>query len=625
MLDDYRHIVSNESIRDLGQPARILLTGYRPIVNLTLALNYAIGGDSPRGYHVANVAIHLLAGMTLFGIIRQTLLLRRFGEQYRESAPWLALIVALLWTVHPLQTQSVTYVIQRGESLMGLFYLLTLYCVIRGATAAEPGRRPMMWYGAAVLASVLGLGCKAVIVTAPAVVLLYDWRLLSGSLRDTLRKRWGLYAGLVAGWGLLGVTGLLRGVFFAEPGASVAMGFGYQGVTPTEYLLTQAGVLVHYIRLAFVPYPQCLDYNWPVARSAAAIVIPGIIVVALLIGSIWAVARKHWAGVAGAWFFIILAPTSSFIPIKDIAFEHRMYLPLAAVIVVVLGAARWLLNRLVERGTLTAPRRGAIQVVIVIGLVGLLSGLTVARNLDYHSEVGMWRQVLAQRPDNARAWTNLGLALSRSSRTDEALEAWRRASEIDPESSAPHVNRGKALIKLERFSAAVSALEAAVDAGATDAHVFGDLAAAYWRTGQRNESLAAYERAIAAAPARPRYRRLLAEKLVQLGRSDGAIYQYQAALRIEELDAAQLAAAGQAALRQEQPEAAVAALRLALEQNPRLVQAHYDLGITLCVLRRGDEGRAEFERVLELDPDHQEARQALRKLAESPAQPKATP
>ena len=186
----------------------------RPVLNLSLALNYAVSGCDVRGYHVTNLAIHLAAALLLFGIVRRTL--PRFrgcggGQQLArlQLATPLALAIALLWAVHPLQTESVTYIVQRAESLMGLFYLLTLYCFLRGAGSA----RAIFWYAGSVLACLLGMATKEVMVSAPLVVLLYDRTFLAGSFREAWRRRWAYYLALAATWLLLAwlvaQTGLL--------------------------------------------------------------------------------------------------------------------------------------------------------------------------------------------------------------------------------------------------------------------------------------------------------------------------------------------------------------------------------------------------------------------------------
>jgi hypothetical protein len=203
VFDDLPTIVDNPTIRHvwpLGPvfhpPAATTATG-RPLLNLSFALNYAIGGTEVRGYHVLNVSIHLLAGLTLFGCIRRTL--RRVGSAGGATADptWLALAAAGIWVVHPLATESVDYVVQRAESLMGLLYLFTLYGFIR-SSAEKPGRASTLWLSASVLACAAGMAVKEVMVTAPVMVLLYDRTFAAGTLRAAWRQRRLYYLGLAA-------------------------------------------------------------------------------------------------------------------------------------------------------------------------------------------------------------------------------------------------------------------------------------------------------------------------------------------------------------------------------------------------------------------------------------------
>ena len=258
------------------------------------------------------------------------------GSLFAAAATPLALAIALLWTVHPLQTGAVTYIIQRTESLVSLFFLLTLYCVIRGTTSTERARG---WNVAAVLSCLLGMGTKEVMATAPLVVLLYDRAFLSGSFRAALALRRGLYAALAATWGI--VIWLLIATGFHGN----TTGFGVTGFTASSYLLTQPGVLARYLRLAFWPVGQCLDYGWPPAQWPGEVVLPGLLIVGLLGLTVWALVKRPALGFLGATFFLILAPTSSFVPIRDAAFEHRMYLPLAALVTLVVLGVYWLCDR----------------------------------------------------------------------------------------------------------------------------------------------------------------------------------------------------------------------------------------------------------------------------------------
>ena len=214
VFDDKPHIFANDRIQSIT-PLSKTLSGRRPMVDLTLALNYAVGRQKPVGYHLVNVVIHLLAGLTLFALLER-LLRRRDATSQQVPIPvaWLAGAITLVWLLHPVQTQAVTYVIQRGESLMGLFYLLTLYCAVRGMSHSD---RRHLWYAASVMACALGMATKAVMVTAPAVVLLYDWLIETRSIKSTLRRRWGFYLGLCATWFVLVWCGVAHGILSVTP------------------------------------------------------------------------------------------------------------------------------------------------------------------------------------------------------------------------------------------------------------------------------------------------------------------------------------------------------------------------------------------------------------------------
>jgi hypothetical protein len=216
VYDDLFSILDNPTIRRLRPMGTVLsppchgeTVSGRPVLNVSLAINFALGGTRTWGYHATNLAIHILNGLLLLGILRRTFRLPALNAQFGSAAEGLALAIALLWIVHPLQTEAVTYLVQRAESLASLFYLLTIYGVVRGSQSG----RGVFWYGVAVIACFLGVATKEIVVTAPLVVLLYDRTFLEGSFAQSLRRRWGVYVGLAASWVLLASlvisTGLL--------------------------------------------------------------------------------------------------------------------------------------------------------------------------------------------------------------------------------------------------------------------------------------------------------------------------------------------------------------------------------------------------------------------------------
>ena len=418
MFDDQGWIVDNPSIRHLWPPSEWLFpvdsahVGGRPAVSLTLALNYAIGGLDVRGYHAVNLAIHIFTALVLFGVARRTLLLSRpfvdgvAGTHSMPSADLrlptlLAFAIALIWVVHPLNTEAVSYVIQRAELLVSLFYLLTLYAVIRGATASdgspEPSRQrsSRRWYFAAVVFCFLGMATKEVMVTAPILILLYDAIFLAGSLRRALAARWRLYLAMDASWGVLAWT-LAATSFHAE-----STGLGVASFTPLSYLCTEPGVILGYLKLAVWPNSLCFAYGLPPASWPQEIVLPGMTIVALLALVVWGLFKRPALGFLGAAFFLVLAPTSSFVPILDAAFEHRMYLALAPIVALAVVACFWLWRRHVVRSRSEASRTWwALWTLApaLAGIVVVLAAVTITRNRDYVTEVAIWRDTVIKRP-----------------------------------------------------------------------------------------------------------------------------------------------------------------------------------------------------------------------------------
>ena len=437
VFDDNKVIKENPSIRQLWPPQKVIsaepgTTSHgRPVLAYSLAINYAISGLETWSYHAVNLAIHLLGALTLFGLARRTLLTDPLRERFGKASLLLSLGVAMIWTVHPLQTMSVTYIVQRAEAIVGLFYLLCLYCAVRGASSP----RPRWWYSASVVACALGMASKEVMVTAPVIVLLYDRTFLGRSFREALRRRWGLYIALGATWGILGVL---------LDNRNNTVGFG-MNVTSWEYTMTTPGVILRYLRLSFFPSDLCLDYRWPFAKTIGEIHFDGVVVVVLLLAlTAWALFRRPMWGFVGAWFFIILSPTTSFIPISDALFEQRMYLSLAGVITaVVIGGYvfyGWVLRSVGGTGRIGAKVVRAVGVILPIVVVAVLGVRTVYRNEDFHNLEEMWQDVVAKRPNNYRAQFNIGVQFLGKKDYDAAIPRFRNSVRLKPSYAEANFN-----------------------------------------------------------------------------------------------------------------------------------------------------------------------------------------
>jgi len=404
LLDDTIRISENVDVRTF----RGAVTGStRPLVDLTIYLQRISGRSTPADYHAFNLVVHVLAAMTLCGLVRRTLLRLPSGV-FRESGAALpAALAAAVWALHPVQTESVTYVIQRAEAMMGLFYLWTLY----GLARTHDARHPALWQAAAVGGCLLGMWSKPVMVTAPLMAIVYDRAFLSGRFRAAWQGRRGFYAGLAATW-------LAPAVLLSLPHeSSASAGPGAGLISPAGYLATQAGVLVRYLRLVFWPRGLCLDYAWPPAVDVAGVALPALAVTALLAGAVYLAWRRRPAGFGLLFFFVVLAPSSSVIPVADYAVEHRLYVPLAGIVAVVAPALWEGVRRVLPGGPV--PRRTAAT--CAVGALAAVLGLaTAARNETYASVARMARDILEQRPENFRARTMLINALMREQAFEEA-------------------------------------------------------------------------------------------------------------------------------------------------------------------------------------------------------------
>jgi len=516
VLDDRASIIDNPTIQQgwftaLQPPTNGETVMGRPLVNLSLAVNYRAGALSVVGYHTVNLAIHLLAGLVLFGLVRRTLELPALRQKFSATALPIAFTAALWWTVHPLQTESVTYVIQRAESLMGLFYLLTLYCFVRGAQSSSK-----FWLAGSVVACLLGGFCKEVIVTAPVMVLLYDRTFMAGSFAEAWHVRRKYYAALAATWLPLGWLVWSAG----SRGASA--GFG-AGVSSFEYAAAQALALVNYLRLSLWPSALVFDYGRFVGGQWASSMPMAVLVVVVLAGTLWAIWRRPGLGFIGAWFFIILAPSSSVVPIiTEAAAEHRMYLPLAAV--TTLGAVcfwKWL-------------GRGALPLTVMVALaLGLATWL---RNEDYREPERLWRSSLALQPNVARAHENLGLVLVDEGREDEAIMELRTALRLTPEYPEGENNLGEELARTGALDEAAQLFAKAaqgIKRPQPRAMAYFNLGNTLGLQGRYADALAAYTQTAQLQPNFAPAQNLRGYVLHKMGRDTEAITAYQTALRLQ--------------------------------------------------------------------------------------------
>jgi protein O-mannosyl-transferase len=525
VFDDNGNIVDNPKVRKLPGFDEL-----RPrfVIFFLDALQYQIDGLNIRLFHLVNLVIHLANGLLLFSILRQVLNTPRISESVKASATLISAGIAALWLLHPLQTQAVTYTIQRCESLMvtGAFIVIRAWIELARAT-----RYRWAWMLLIVLAGWIGLGSKETIVVLPMVLLFFDRAFLSAGWKEVLVKRG--WAHLLFAISQIGLFIPMAGRVVTGGAGEAALGFDLQSITPKEYLFTQSHVLFRYLQLCFWPVDQTFDYfGYPLVRSLNDAIVPGLFWVGLVIISFVGACRGNPFCFVGISCFLVLAPTSSIMPIQDVCVEHRMYMPLAGVLILSVFAGRWLLNRL---GAIfdwppdTIDRGGRTWLLVLLFPMMLM---TLTRNETYASPALLWQDTANKRPTNYRAqallFTNtystpneksekllldalslnpnyedaiINLAVFRmdQGRMEEAVALAKRANEMV---LRPDVDRSYALILMvaKKSAEAIPFLLRSAQKRTTDGLLQILLGLAYHETGDEASSQAAYQVALQIEP-----------------------------------------------------------------------------------------------------------------------------
>ncbi len=453
----------------------------RPLVALSLALNYAAGGRAVLGYHLVNIALHVLASLALVGVVRRAALASTGSE--REHATGVALAVALLWVVHPLHTDALNHVVYRNETMMALFYLLTLYCALRSFAGSRA------WSAATLVACLASMASKEVAVSLPLAVLGLDAFFGAGSARSALRARPAWYAALAACW-----LALAFFVTSGDRGVSVSVA-GTEMLGPLDYFRTQLTAVPLYLRLSLFPYPLIFDYfDGHAVRSWTPVLLPGLLLAVLLALSLHALWRGRVAGLLGVGVAALLAPTSSFLPLTgELIAEHRMVLPLAPLLTMLVILVHRLLARLGERRRVLAPLLLALA-------AGALAATTVARNADYRSQSSLWLDTVRKRPGNARAWNHLGLALRDEGDRLEAEAAFRQSIELEDRDGRAQFNLAALLFEQGDVQAAAQWYAASLERRPKDPIAHYNLGSALLLSGRTAEALRHYELALELKP-----------------------------------------------------------------------------------------------------------------------------
>jgi len=571
IFDDQVSIVDNPSIRSIAtarsQPPNTPLAG-RPVAGLTFALNFAASDLDPAAYRATNIAIHVACALLLFGGIRRTLSLPALSPSFGESANELAAAAAILWAVHPLTTDAVTYITQRTESLMALCYLLTLYAALR----AHAVRHPAGWNAVAIGACALGMGVKESMATVPLILVLFDRVFLFRSIKEAIKARWELYVGMMLSWVFLATE-------LASTPRSNSAGFN-AGVSVWTYLLNQTVMIVRYLELVFWPVDLVINYGPPVSYTLADVLPYAVVVLLLLLATVASFMWKPVAAFLGAWFFITLAPSSSFVPIAtEVGAERRMYLPLMSIVaglVIAAYSSDYLRRR--------SSRALAITVVAIAAVA--LGAATMRRNGEHQSWLTLAETTLERWPTDV-AYAGVGGELARLGRDDEALPLLRIGAKTEPRA---RYNLGITLFNLKRYDEAIRELNTLVGEHPMREEVPWArrlMGHAHLQQSRWSEAIVQLRMVLTMTPHDSEARRLLVGAYISYG-----------------IDLAQ----------HQKFDAAAVEFSHALTLDERNANARYNLATALFDAERFPESLREADRALALDPANADAHHLVGKL-----------
>lgn len=455
-LDDERAIWDNPAVfmrkvspESLGRAAFDSRISTRPVAHVSFAFNYFFHGFETRGYHLVNIFIHITAGILLYFLLKATLSLPAVNREKDTKMPAaVGLATTALWLLHPLQTQSVTYIVQRMNSLAALFFILAMLLYLKGRLAGSTWPRWLYWYGCGV-AAILALGSKEIAATLPFFIFLYEWYFFQ-DLRigfGQYQRHWYLLAGALFVFGSLAFLYLGN-----NPLSHIIGAYPVHDATLFQKLLTETRVVVQYLSLLFFPYPGRLnlDYDFPVSLS---LLTPGTTVLAVLfLGSMlgFAVlgARRHrLVSFCILWFLGNLMVESTFIPLEHV-FEHRTYLP----------SMLFLLFVTVPLYTLFSRHRQLFYWVCIVIVLGC-GFWTFERNRVWHDELTLWQDAVEKSPDKWRIHNNLGREYFRRWESGKAIYHYRRALQLEPGAIMARTNLASALAREKRFQEAIIELQ----------------------------------------------------------------------------------------------------------------------------------------------------------------------
>lgn len=545
----------------------------RPVSNFSFALNYYIGEYRVQGYHLVNILIHVCAGIFLFLLLRATLLLAPNREKYPKAST-IALMTALIWVVHPLGTQSVTYIVQRMNSMAAMFFVLALLLYVKGRHRQMAMERrqsalpPWGWFLACTVAGLLAVGSKEIAATLPFFIFLYEWYFFQD-------LRWTWLRGKIF-W-LAGVLTAILGLAFAYTNwmllDKILNSCSNRDFTILERVLTQFRVIIHYLTLIFYPNPErlALDYDYPVSTSLLSpptTLYSLLGLFALLVLAALLARRERLLSFCLLWFFGNLVIESSVICL-EIIFEHRTYLPSMFLVLFVVALA-------------FRAGRNHVLVIVPLTLVTILfAWWTWERNKVWQSSEALWGDSIRKHPAKARSYTNLGSDLVKLQKFEEAEASFRRALAVDPGSHIAHYNLANLLVWKNKTEDAEDNYQKALQLKPNSVLPRVGLGILLRKRGDYQAAAVQFREALRIAPMNTEANKNLGDVLLRLGNPGEALPHLHNALDKAPKDIEILLDIGETLTLIGRIDEAVQTYRNILEQNRNEGQAHYHLGLLL--------------------------------------------
>ena len=601
VFDDITNITENSRIRmtDITLPslknAARGRASHRPIPNISFAVNYYMGRYNVQGYHRVNIAVHIINGILVY-LLACAIFTQLKGGSRESLLPihYMSLFASLIFVAHPINTQSVTYIVQRMNSMAVMFYLLSFFLYIRARLSGVRWRRWALFSGV-ILSGILALGSKEIAATLPVIIILYEWYFFQDLKTSWLKKNIPFLIIPII------VIAVLALIYMGEnPIERILAGYGSRDFTLIERVLTQFRVIIFYISLLFLPLPSRMNLIHHITTSQSLLqpittLLCLVSIVALLALSISWARKKRLISFSILWFFINLIIESSFIGLEMI-FEHRLYLPMVGFSLLV---AYSVFHYLPNRRTLTA---GLCVIIIMVLGYG-----TYVRNRTWKDEVTLWSDVVKKNPLSHRGYSNLGMALTHKGRFKEAIHNCKLSLRINADNPEAYNNLGNALIRQGKVDEAIKQFIKALTKKPDFVSARNNLGLALERQGKMGDAVYQYNEALKISPDHTSARINLGLALIRQEKIHEAVYQYKEALRIDPENTEAHMNLGVILGRQGKVQEAIYHYQVALRTNPNNESVHYNLAGILNKNGKIDEAIKHYKKALDIRPDFPEA------------------